>query len=70
MLMNCGFLKIFRGAGYASMLMDEVVRLSKEMKLWKVRLYVSSGNEVARNYYRKNGYTEVDDCQCCEIDLI
>jgi ribosomal protein S18 acetylase RimI-like enzyme len=59
----------YRNNGIASMLMKEVLKVSKELKLWKVRLYVGSSNDTARSFYKKCGYREIDDCRQCEIDV-
>ena len=61
--------EMYRNHGYASMLMDAVVKKAKEMGLWRMRLYVSTDNVVARNYYAKNGYVDLGSAQCCEIEL-
>jgi len=59
----------YRNYGVASILMNQVLALSKELNLWRVRLFVGSDNNVARNFYKKAGYLETDDCICCEINV-
>lgn len=59
----------YRKEGIATLLMDEVFKLAKELNVWRVRLYVSTCNDAARNYYKKVGFSENDDCKFCEIDI-
>jgi ribosomal protein S18 acetylase RimI-like enzyme len=56
----------YRRKNIAKMLMDEVFKLSKEMNMWKVRLYVEEDNIVARNFYKKVGFSEINTAIFCE----
>lgn len=59
----------YRKEGIASLLMKEVFKVAKELNLWRMRLYVDTYNDVARNFYKKSGYTENGDCKFCEVDV-
>lgn len=61
--------KEYRNQGIAGMLMKEAFKVAKKLKLWRVRLFVGTQNEVARGFYRKMGYKETDDCKCCEVNV-
>jgi len=59
----------YRNRGTAAKLMEKVYEIAKEMKLWRVRLYVSADNEVGRGFYKKMGFSEKDSCYFCELDV-
>lgn len=61
--------EVYRNEGIATILMKEVFKLAKELRLWHVRLYVGTWNDVARNFYKKSGFLEEGDCKFCEIDV-
>ena len=44
-------------------------KVAKELNLWRMRLYVDTSNDVARNFYKKSGYMENGDCKFCEVDV-
>lgn len=60
---------VYRKNGIATLLMKEVFKLAKELKLWRLRLYVGSDNIIARNFYKNVGYTETGEDRCCEINV-
>lgn len=57
----------YRNRGAAAKLMEKVFKVAKEMKLWKVRLYVSADNEAGRGFYKKMGFSENDYCYFSEV---
>lgn len=59
----------FRGRGIAGSLLERVENLARQLKLWRVRLYVNTDNDSARACYHKAGFTEKEDCLFCEIDM-
>ena len=60
----------YRQKGIATLLMKEVFKIAKELDLWRVRVYVGTCNEVARNYYKKVGFSEhKGDAKWCEVDV-
>ena len=59
----------YREKGIATLLMKEVFKIAKELDLWRVRLYAGICNEVARNYYKKVGFSEKGNCKWCEVDV-
>ena len=48
----------FRRRGVAEMLMEKAIETARELKLWKVRLYVGKDNPAARSFYKKMGFVE------------
>jgi len=50
--------KEYRRLGAAKLLMDEVIKLGAELKVWKLRLGVSIDNPGARKLYRDSGFVE------------
>jgi ribosomal protein S18 acetylase RimI-like enzyme len=48
----------YRGLGISSMLLDKVEEIAKEKQCCKLTLEVLEGNEVAKNSYIKNGFSD------------
>lgn len=59
----------YRRHGAAKLLMNEVLKLAKQLDLWRVRLYVGDDNDIARNYYKNMGFNETDLCWTCELNV-
>ncbi|WP_022940018.1 GNAT family N-acetyltransferase [Psychromonas hadalis] len=50
--------KAFRGLGLTTMLFSEIEKIAKQRKYCKITLEVLSGNEIAKNAYKKLGYAD------------
>ncbi len=59
----------YRGQGIAGRLLTQAENLARELRLWRVRLYVNTDNDAARACYRRAGFTEKDNCLFCEMDV-
>lgn len=59
----------YRRKNIAKLLMDEVFQISKKMNMWKVRLYVAENNDIARNFYKKVGFSEINATIFCEKSI-
>ena len=58
-LNNIVIKKSFRGNGFSSLLLEELINYSKQNKCSKINLEVSKNNTIALNLYKKFGFTEV-----------
>ncbi len=59
----------YRRRNVAKRLMNEVLKLSRKMNMWKVRLYVEEDNEAARNFYKEVGFSEINTAIFCEKNI-
>lgn len=59
----------YRHRGIAGLLVREALLVAKRLRLWRVRLTVSTDNDVARAFYRKWGFRESATCMFCELDV-
>ena len=50
--------KEFRGLGLTTMLFSEIEKIAKQRDYCKITLEVLSGNEIAKNAYKKQGYSD------------
>jgi len=50
--------KAFRGQGLTTMLFSEIEKIAKQRDYCKITLEVLSGNEIAKNAYTKQGYSD------------
>ncbi len=48
----------YRNHGIGRLLLDEAIGLARELKLWKIRLYVDNDNPAARKLYANAGFRE------------
>lgn len=48
-----------RGNGYASLLLDELIKIAQNNNCSKINLEVSIENEIAINLYKKTGFKQV-----------
>ena len=48
----------YRGLGYSKLLMDEIIKYSRENKFCKVTLEVRKDNPVAKKLYKSKGFCE------------
>ncbi len=48
----------YRRKGIASRLIEEVYKAAREKKVFRITLEVRASNKVARNLYKKEGFTE------------
>lgn len=48
----------FRGNGLTALLFEEIEKIAKERDCCKLSLEVLSGNEIAKNAYKKQGYAD------------
>ena len=46
----------YRQEGIGRLLIKAVFKVAKELGLWRVRLYVGTWNDVARDFYKKVGF--------------
>ncbi|WP_413702236.1 GNAT family N-acetyltransferase [Psychromonas sp. KJ10-10] len=50
--------KDFRGLKLTSMLFEEIEKIARQRDYCKITLEVLSGNEIAKNAYLKQGYSD------------
>ncbi|KAF0193659.1 MAG: N-acetyltransferase [Bacillota bacterium] len=60
----------FRRRGIAEVLIEKAIETARELRLWKVRLYVGKDNPAARAFYKKMGFVEDDaEAMFCNYEV-
>ena len=51
--------KKYRGSGYGNMLLEKLIKVSKELNFSSITLEVNENNVIARNLYKKYSFKEL-----------